>query len=67
MLIAEWLSDTEARASWTSSRLLVFIAEHHLRTDLYLPQILALLGDRALEIIQEEDRALFARAFESHL
>jgi hypothetical protein len=32
----------------------------------YLPQILALLGEQALEIIQEEDRALFARALESH-
>lgn len=67
VLIGEWLTATQARASWTSSPLLVFIAEHHLRTDLYLPQILALLGDRALEIIQEEDRELFARALESHI
>lgn len=67
VLVGEWLTATQARASWTSSSLLVFIAEHHLRTDLYLPQILALLGDRALEIIQEEDRELFARALESHI
>jgi Cd2+/Zn2+-exporting ATPase len=67
VLIGEWLTETQARASWTSSPLLVFIAEHHLRTDLYLPQILALLGDRALNIIQEEDRELFARAMESHI
>ena len=67
VLVAEWLTATHARASWTSSPLLVFIAEHHLRTDLYLPQILALLGDRALEVIQEEDRELFARAMESHI
>ncbi len=67
VLVAEWLTATQARASWTSSPLLVFIAEHHLRTDLYLPQILALLGDEALEIIQEEDRELFARALESHI
>lgn len=67
VLIGEWLSATRARASWTSSPLLVFIAEHHLRTDLYLPQILALLGDQALDIIQEEDRELFARALESHI
>jgi sugar-specific transcriptional regulator TrmB len=66
VLVGEWLTATQARASWTSSPLLVFIAEHHLRTDLYLPQILTLLGDRALEIIQEEDRGLFARAMESH-
>jgi Cd2+/Zn2+-exporting ATPase len=65
VLIGEWLSATQARASWTSSPLLVFIAEHHLRTDLYLPQILALLGDRALDLIQKEDRELFARALES--
>jgi sugar-specific transcriptional regulator TrmB len=67
VLIGEWLTATQARASWTSSRLLVFIAEHHLRTDLYLPQILALLGDQALDLIQEEDRALFARALESQI
>jgi sugar-specific transcriptional regulator TrmB len=67
VLIGEWLTATQARASWTSSHLLVFIAEHHLRTDLYLPQILSLLGDRALDIIQEEDRDLFARALESRL
>lgn len=67
VLIAEWLTATQARASWTSSPLLVFIAEHHLRTDLYLPQILALLGDQALELIQEEDRALFACALESSI
>ena len=67
VLVAEWLTANQARASWTSSSLLVFIAEHHLRTDLYLPQILALLGDRALDLIQEEDRELFARALESHI
>ncbi len=65
VLIGEWLAAHQARASWTSSPLLVFLAEHHLRTDLYLPQILALLGDRALDIIQEEDRELFAHALES--
>jgi sugar-specific transcriptional regulator TrmB len=67
VLIGEWLTANQARASWTSSPLLVFIAEHHLRTDLYLPQILALLGDRALDLIQEEDRELFARALESRI
>lgn len=67
VLVGEWLTATQARASWTSNPLLVFIAEHHLRTDLYLPQILALLGDRAWEVIHEEDRELFARALESHI
>ncbi len=67
VLIGEQLAALQARASWTSSPLLVFIAEHHLRTDPYLPQVLACLGDRAAEIIREEDRELFARAMESHL
>lgn len=67
VLIGEWLARDQARASWTSSPLLVFIAEHHLRTDLYLPEILARLGDQALDIIQEEDRELFARAMESYI
>ena len=58
---------TPARASWTSSPLLVFIAKHHLRTDLYLPQVLALLGERAWKVIQEQDRELFTRAVESHI
>ena len=67
VLMAEWLTATEARASWTSSPLLVFVAEHHLRTDLYLPRVLALLGERGLEVIQPEDRELFAHALESYI
>jgi sugar-specific transcriptional regulator TrmB len=67
VLIGERLSGASARGSWTGSSLLVFIAEHHLRTDLYLPEILSRLGDNALEIIKEEDRELFARALESEL
>ncbi|MCJ7623235.1 MAG: hypothetical protein MUO76_07010 [Anaerolineaceae bacterium] len=67
VLIAEWLTADHARASWTSTPLLVFLAEHHLRTDLYLPQILSMLGTKALDIIQEEDRELFASALESRI
>ena len=67
LLIGEWLTATQARASWSSSRLLVFVAEHHLRTDLYLPQLLTLLGARAMGVIREEDRELFAQALESHI
>ncbi|MBN1812286.1 MAG: TrmB family transcriptional regulator [Anaerolineae bacterium] len=67
VLIGEWLSATQARASWTNSPFLVFLAEHHLRTDLYLPRLLACLGDEALELIQEEDRELFTRAMESRV
>lgn len=67
VLISEWPTPTQARASWAASPLLVFIAEHHLRTDPYLPQILTCLGERAVEIIREEDRELFARAMERHI
>jgi sugar-specific transcriptional regulator TrmB len=65
VLIGERLTAAQARSSWTRSPLFVLIAEHHLRTDLYLPQILDLLGDRAEEVIHEDDWALFAQAFES--
>ena len=65
--MGEWLAATQARASWTSNPLLVFIAEHHLRTDLYLPRILACLGENALDLIHEEDRELFSRAMASRI
>jgi sugar-specific transcriptional regulator TrmB len=67
VLVGELLTENRARASWTGSPLFVFIAEHHLRTDLYLPRVLSLLGEQALSLIQEEDRELFACAFESRL
>jgi sugar-specific transcriptional regulator TrmB len=67
VLIGEWLEEMQARASWTNSPFLVFITEHHLRTDLYLPRLLSCLGDEALEMIQEEDRELFTRAMESRV
>jgi sugar-specific transcriptional regulator TrmB len=67
VLVGELLTENRARASWTGSPLFVFIAEHHLRTDLYLPRVLSLLGEQALSLIQEQDRELFACAFESRL
>jgi Cd2+/Zn2+-exporting ATPase len=67
VLIGELLTENRARASWTGSPLFVFVAEHHLRTDLYLPRVLALLDDQALDLIREEDRDLFACAFESRI
>ncbi|HUW08401.1 MAG TPA: helix-turn-helix domain-containing protein [Anaerolineae bacterium] len=65
VLISEGLMGASARASWTGSPLLVFIAEHHLRTDLYLPRLLALIGDAALDLIRPADRELFAQVLES--
>jgi sugar-specific transcriptional regulator TrmB len=67
VLIGELLNENQARASWTGSPLFVFVAEHHMRTDLYLPRVLALLGDQAAELIDQEDQELFACAFESRL
>lgn len=67
VLVGEQLEGFQAKASWTSNPLLVFIVEHHLRTDPYLPRILACLGDQARDIIREEDLELFARAMESHI
>jgi sugar-specific transcriptional regulator TrmB len=65
VLVGERLTKGQARSSWTRSPLFVLIAEHHLRTDLYLPRILDMLGDRAEEVIHEDDWELFAQAFES--
>ncbi len=65
VLVGERLTASQARSSWTRSPLFVIIAEHHLRTDLYLPQILDMLGDRAEAVIHEDDWGLFAQAFES--
>ncbi|MGD8997964.1 MAG: helix-turn-helix domain-containing protein [Anaerolineae bacterium] len=67
VLIGERLTAPQARSSWTRSPLFVLIAEHHLRTDLYLPRILDVLGDRAEEVIHEDDWHLFARAFERYI
>lgn len=66
-LIGELLTENKGRASWTRSPLFVFVAEHHLRTDLYLPLLLAQLGEKAMDLIDEADRELFATPFESHL
>jgi hypothetical protein len=66
-MIGELLTQNHARASWTRSPLFVFVAEHHLRTDLYLPRLLAALGDKAVEFIDEADRDLFATPFESRI
>jgi hypothetical protein len=67
VLIGERLGASQARASWTTSPLLVFVAEHHLRTDLYLPRLVAMLGDRALDVIHQEDQEIFIQAMESRI
>jgi sugar-specific transcriptional regulator TrmB len=64
VLVGERLIAGPARSSWTRSPLFVLIAEHHLRTDLYLPRILDILGGQAEEVIHQDDWELFAQAFE---
>jgi len=64
VLIGEHLTEGLAQGSWTRSPLFVLIAEHHLRTDLYLPRILDILGERATDVIHEDDWDVFALAFE---
>jgi sugar-specific transcriptional regulator TrmB len=59
VLLANHLGTSGARASWTSNALIVFIAEHHMRTDPYLPEMFAALGRRAAQLIRSEDRELF--------
>ena len=66
-LIGELLAENRARASWTTSPLFVSVAEHHLRTDIYLPQVLSLPGGRALDLIHEEDRDLCAFPLKGHV
>jgi len=67
VLIGELLTGNRARASWTGSPLFVSVVEHYLRTDLYLPRVLALLGDQAQELVQEGDEELFACALENRM
>lgn len=65
VLMGEWGDRTLARALWTRSPIVVFIAQRYLRTILYLPWMLALLGDRGRDLIHEEDQELFAQAMGS--
>jgi len=60
VLISEELSAPSARASWTRSPLLVFLAEQHMRFDSYIPQIVDILGERLLTILDDQDRAILA-------
>jgi sugar-specific transcriptional regulator TrmB len=59
-LISERLERIQARASWTRNSLLTFVVEYHMRIDMRMPHIFALLGDRVTEILDEVDRELFA-------
>ena len=60
VLTCEELSAPSAHASWTRNPLLVFLAEHHMRIDIYLPHILDMLGERLLAIFDERDRGILS-------
>jgi sugar-specific transcriptional regulator TrmB len=60
-LVSQRLDTPEARAAWTANPLLAFVVEQHMRTDMVLPQLFELLGEHALEVLEDKDRAIFAR------
>jgi hypothetical protein len=59
-LISQSLEHIEARASWTRNPLITFIVEQHMRIDMHLPRITALIGDRILDVLDAPYRDLFA-------
>ena len=59
-LVSQHLDIAEARAAWTANPLLAFVVEQHMRTDMVIPRLFELLGDRALDVLDEKDRATFA-------
>lgn len=59
-LVSQRLDVGDARAAWTANPLLAFVVEQHMRTDMVIPRLLELLGQRALEVLEDKDRAVFA-------
>ena len=64
-LVSQQLDAAHARAAWTANPLLAFVVEQHMRTDMVMPQLFELVGSRALEVLDEKDRVLFAPALEA--
>jgi sugar-specific transcriptional regulator TrmB len=58
-LVSLHLDTPDAKAAWTANPLLAFVVEQHMRTDMVIPQLFNLLGSRALEVLDEKDRAIF--------
>lgn len=61
-LVSQRLDAADARAAWTANPLLAFVVEQHMRTDMVIPRLLELLGNRALDVLDDKDRAIFAPA-----
>lgn len=59
-LVSQRLDSPDARAAWTANPLLAFVVEQHMRTDMVIPRLFALLGDRALDALEDKDRLIFA-------
>ena len=66
VLMGEWDNRMLARALWTRSPIVVFLAQSYLRTDLYLSKMLTLLEDETQNLIHEENRELFVQAMGNH-
>jgi sugar-specific transcriptional regulator TrmB len=62
-LVSQHLDAPNARAAWTANPLLAFVVEQHMRTDIVIPRLFELLGQRALDVLEEKDRVIFAPVF----
>lgn len=58
-LVSLHLDTPDAKAAWTANPLLAFVVEQHMRTDMVLPRLFALLGSRALDVLDERDLIVF--------
>jgi sugar-specific transcriptional regulator TrmB len=59
-LVSQQLDAPNARAAWTANPLLAFVVEQHMRTDMVIPRLFQLLGDRAMDVLDEKDLTIFA-------
>jgi sugar-specific transcriptional regulator TrmB len=64
-LVSQHLDAPNAKGAWTANPLLAFVVEQHMRTDMVIPQLFELLGSKALDVLDEKDRSIFAPVFES--
>lgn len=62
-LVSQHLDAPNARAAWTANPLLAFVVEQHMRTDIVIPRLFELLGQQALDVLEEKDRVIFAPVF----
>ncbi|MEA3336198.1 MAG: helix-turn-helix domain-containing protein [Chloroflexota bacterium] len=64
-LVSQQLDSADAKAAWTANPLLSFVVEQHMRTDIVIPRMFELLGHQALDLLDEQDRLVFAPVLET--